>query len=453
MGGRQGRAVILTALGFEYDAIRTWLDEPKSKVHPSGTRYEIGQLTDPEPAWEVVLAEIGEGNQAAAALTGQAIDAFNPNLVLFVGVAGSLVESVSLGDVVAATRVDTYHGGKVVARRFLARPVTWPAAWRLDQAARQVRREGRWVTRLTEPPSPPPEVHLKPILAGEVVLDSRESRLYKFLREHYNDAVAVEMEGAGLATAAHASGAVPAMIVRGISDLAGGAKAATDAVGWQPQAARHAAAFAIELLVALDPETLPRRVLEEEKSTSATVAGVKLRGLQDRESARAEGQEGQQEGTLTHLSAFRRPGGRAATDAPDAEHLHNLIARLSESAELVAASYSAGHADYIWTRLDLYKQLKRIRSYLDQVTQWLDNVGMADDLSTFELRHALRRYAGAADEFVRALRKLETGRSSSKRPSFLENYDTASRSLKDLLWRIHKGFGTARRGPRPSGLG
>jgi hypothetical protein len=73
--------------------------------------------------------------------------------------------------------------------------VIWPAAWPLEQAARQACPERRWLARLDEPPSQlvevlgarPPEVHLKPILADGVVT-SRESRLYRFLREHYNDA-------------------------------------------------------------------------------------------------------------------------------------------------------------------------------------------------------------------------------------------------------------------------
>jgi nucleoside phosphorylase len=265
MDERRGRAVILTALGDEYDAVRAWVVNPQLQVHRSGTRYEFGPLNDPGSGWEVVLVEIGEGNQAAAVLTSQAIDTFDPDLVLFVGVAGSLVDSVQLGDVVVATRVDAYHGGKQAAEGFMARPRTWPTAWPLEQAARQVRRERRWLAHLGEPPpqlaellaARPPEVHLKPILAGEVVVDSRESRLYRFLREHYNDAVAVEMEGAGLASAAHASGGVFAMVVRGISDLAGGAKAASDAAGWQPQAARHAAAFTVELLGTLDARDLP----------------------------------------------------------------------------------------------------------------------------------------------------------------------------------------------------
>lgn len=447
MGEQQGRAVILTALGIEYDAVRAWLAQPRGMVHASGTRYEIGQLADPSPAWEVVLAEIGEGNQAAAVLTGQAIDAFNPHVVLFVGIAGSLVDSVSIGDVVAATRVDAYHGGKAVAMRFQARPVTWPASWRLDQAARQVRREGRWVSRLAEPVSQLPEVHLKPILAGEVVLDSRESRLYRFLRRHYNDAVAVEMEGAGLAAAAHASGAVSAMVIRGISDLTGGAKAVTDAAGWQPRAARHAAAFAIELLASLTPESLPRRVPTEESAKSSSKASVELHELQDVEPEQTEGQENQQYGTVTHLSDFRGRGSRATIKAPDAQHLHSLVTQLSESAELIAADYSSGHTDYIWSRLGVYRQLKQIQSQLDQVTQWLGRTGIADDLSTFDLRHALSRYPAVVNEFVKALKNLGAGLSSSGQRVSLENYEQAAQYLTGLLWRIHREFGLLQANP------
>lgn len=85
MSGSQGTAVILTALGLEYDAVRAQLTDFKVHVHRSGTRYELGRLTDASTGWEVVLAEMGEGNHAAATLTGQAIDTFNPDLVLLVG--------------------------------------------------------------------------------------------------------------------------------------------------------------------------------------------------------------------------------------------------------------------------------------------------------------------------------------------------------------------------------
>jgi nucleoside phosphorylase len=148
MAERQGRAVIITALGLESAAVRVWLANPVLAVDPAGVRYQIGPLTDQDTAWQVALLEIGESSPSAAALITQATETIDPDVVLFVGIAGSLVDSVHVGDVVAATRVDAYHGGKQASEGFIARPVTWPAAVLLDQAARQVRMESRWVDRL-----------------------------------------------------------------------------------------------------------------------------------------------------------------------------------------------------------------------------------------------------------------------------------------------------------------
>ncbi|MEV6902147.1 hypothetical protein [Amycolatopsis sp. NPDC051372] len=66
----------------------------------------------------------------------------------------------------------------------------------------------------------------------------------RWIRQHYNDAMAIEMEAAGVAQAGHLSGC-PIAIVRGISDLADGAKNSTADWNWQPVAASHAAAFAV----------------------------------------------------------------------------------------------------------------------------------------------------------------------------------------------------------------
>ena len=230
--------VILTALGLEYAALRERLAGHRVVRDQTGTIFEVGTLPGcPRP---IALAEIGEGNATAAVLTERAAALFKPEALLFVGVAGSLKADIRIGDVVVATKVYFVHGGKEEDGGFWSRPRAWDAPHRLDQLARYVHRTGTW----------PSAVHFKPIAAGEVVLDSRTSPLARLIRERYNDAGAIEMEGAGVARAAHLA-TLPALVIRGISDAADGGKSAADARGSQPRAAANAATFALALAAAL----------------------------------------------------------------------------------------------------------------------------------------------------------------------------------------------------------
>jgi peptidoglycan glycosyltransferase len=238
---RAHNIVILTALGLEYDAVRAQLTGFRPHTDAGGTRYEIG--TPRSGSGQIVLALAGEGNLAAAAITSRAIDEFAPLAVIFVGVAGGLTDSVALGDVVVATRVHAYHGGKDGPSGFLVRRKSWPVAHALEQIAREVARGTAWSASLSGAPT----VHFKPIVSGEVVIDTRESDLARLIARDYSDAVAVDMESAGVAEAAHRNGATEVITVRGISDKADGRKRGADAVGWQPIAAARAAALAVAL--------------------------------------------------------------------------------------------------------------------------------------------------------------------------------------------------------------
>lgn len=246
--------VVLTALDVEYQAVRARMTALRAHRHPAGTRYEVGLLPDGES--RAALGLVGVGNQSAAALTERAIAEFSPAALLFVGVAGALWDHVALGDVVVANRVYAYHGATSQEDGLKARPRSWEMAHEAEQLAHRLVRDGGW-TRALPPDATVPMAYIGPIAAGEVVQDSAVSEQARWIRDVYNDALAVEMEGAGVAQAGHVNRSLPVVVVRGISDRANGSKATTDGAGWQSRAARNAAAFASALAELLVRE-LPR---------------------------------------------------------------------------------------------------------------------------------------------------------------------------------------------------
>ncbi len=256
MSGNESKlrcAVILTAIPVEYMAVRAYLQYPREEVHPQGTIYERGTFTSLHQVWDVVIGEVGMGGQRAAAEAERAISHFEPDVILFVGVAGGL-KDVQLGDVVAATKVYGYESGKVEATGFKPRPSFGASSYRMEQRAKAEARKDDWLRRLPASPEMTPKVYVGPIAAGEKAVASSSSAVYHFLHEHYSDALAVEMEGHGFLQATHANPQVDALIIRGISDCLDD-KGKADAANGQQIAAQHASAFAFEVLAKLDVQT------------------------------------------------------------------------------------------------------------------------------------------------------------------------------------------------------
>jgi adenosylhomocysteine nucleosidase len=246
--------VILTALEVEYAAVRVTLADLRQPPPVSGTRFEVGSLGG--SAGEAVLALTGAGNHASAVIAERAIREFTPAAVLFVGVAGRLHRGLALGDVVVATHVYAYHGAAARTDGLKSRPRVWEIDHGIDQAARQLaRRMDR--ARNLRAGAAGPRVHFGPVASGEVLHDAKVSEPLRWLREHYDDALAIEMEAAGVAKAGHLS-AAPVAVVRAISDLADGTKAGTDGEQWQARAVRNAATFATALAADLITHHPPR---------------------------------------------------------------------------------------------------------------------------------------------------------------------------------------------------
>ena len=261
------RAFVLTALIEETDAVLQHLEAVEEETSRIGTVYYVGWFEGKYDRWKVWVCQTSPGNRAAAREAGRAIELHEPHVALFVGVAGGLKDDVRLGDVVAATKVYGYQSGKA-ANTFEPRQEIGNSSYPLIQRAQAEARPSKkqWLQRIYGEVSPeePPRAFVKPIAAGEAVVSDIRSEVYKFLRAQCGDAIAVEMEGIGFLEAAREYQSVQALVVRGISDLIE-KKGETDKQGWQEKAARHASAFAFEVLSKLQLHRSPGvsdRVLE-----------------------------------------------------------------------------------------------------------------------------------------------------------------------------------------------
>ncbi|HEV7486710.1 MAG TPA: NB-ARC domain-containing protein [Thermoanaerobaculia bacterium] len=253
MSKTPNRALIVTALRVEFEAVRAHLTDVREETSKRSI-YERGNLTGNGQAWDVTIVEAGAGNISAAWETERAISHLQPEVVIFVGIAGRLKDA-KIGDVVVADRIYGYESGKA-EKTFKARPRGGQVSHALLQRAKAELRSSDWKHVLLAGPSGEPELLIGPIAAGEKVLASSNARLRKFLATHYNDALAIEMEGVGFLEVAHANRA-NFIIVRGISDLLDN-KSKADKAGWQQIAARNAAVFAIHLLTKFNPNSEDR---------------------------------------------------------------------------------------------------------------------------------------------------------------------------------------------------
>ncbi|WP_345567162.1 5'-methylthioadenosine/S-adenosylhomocysteine nucleosidase [Nonomuraea rosea] len=341
--------VILTALDLEYQAVRGHLTDPRVHRHTAGTRFELGRLTG--GGCRVALGLVGKGNHPSAVITERAIAEFAPSALLFVGVAGALWPGIGLGDVVVATHVYAYHGGTSEDDGFKARPRVWEIGHETDQIARHLYRTESWARRLPAGAAVP-AVRFGPIAAGEVVQDSAISAHAQWVRQTYNDALAIEMESAGVAQAAHHNRSLPMAVVRGISDRADGTKTGTDGLNWQPKAMANAAAFAVALAqeLAMEHQNHPAR---EAKSMTDRVQNVA------RDNARVGVQAGHIHGNVT---IGHPPQTQAADPVAQLAELRDRLARARKAQEVDEDTFTAAEGEIAVAAESLSESTKEGRS-------------------------------------------------------------------------------------------
>ena len=252
-------ALLLTPLALEMDAVLAHTDKVGSCRGWKGTIYECGMVRGMAGKWLAIVARTGAGThnaQGAAETAYRDFEGFDLQIV--VGVAGSRKTDVPIGSVVASELVYWPYGGKYDEKGFSGRPRTVSTEERVLEIARKVHRDRTWQARiLGEDGEPqvepyghdiefPPRGIVAPSVSVEAVQADRRSPLEALIREHYGDAHVVEMEGYGAYLAANGNG-IPCIMIRGVSDETHEKRADEDA-DYQPIAARHAAAFAFELM-------------------------------------------------------------------------------------------------------------------------------------------------------------------------------------------------------------
>lgn len=241
---KNDKILIITALSLEFNEVKQFLKQNNEEIHPIGIIYNKGTYAYNNNICEVLIVETGPGNIRAADETSRSIEFFKPNYVFFVGIAGG-IKDVSIGDVVASTKVIGFETGKADTE-FKPRFESIPASYILEQTARHVHRENTWVRKIKNDLSNTPNSFVQPIAAGEKVVSSNKSDVFNYLKKYCSEAVAIDMEGIGFLVASRPHN-VHSIEVRGISDLIEN-KAESDATGSQPKAAKNAAAFTFAMI-------------------------------------------------------------------------------------------------------------------------------------------------------------------------------------------------------------
>ncbi|MFI7320055.1 hypothetical protein [Streptomyces venezuelae] len=219
--------VLSVETGAVLDELSKWGSHAEARTRQGAVFHEFTRASTREQSARTVRVAVTQsllpGQHSAGGTVEELRREYAPRLVVLVGIAGSIHPDALLGDVVVAQEVIHYEPRKVTPDGVLRRGRTHTVTAGVQHAV------NGFFTAHGEPwplPRSPGHRALRgPIGSGEAVLADVRADERRYLREYNEKILAVETEGAGLATAVHASlgGADAAqawLVVRGISDAA-----------------------------------------------------------------------------------------------------------------------------------------------------------------------------------------------------------------------------------------
>lgn len=249
----QNPIAILGAFEEELTWLQKKVENPAEKTI-MGYKFTTGEIK----GHEVVLALTGVGKVNAAAMTTLIIEHFQPEAILFTGVAGGLNPDLLPGDIVIGKRTVQHDLGDMTAEGIkpfgVRSPITWksnPVFFAADSALLDVAQ--KVITKIelekieTSVGERTPQAITGTIATGDAFMTSTPKK--QELNENL-DADAVEMEGAAVAQICYQMG-VPCLVVRALSDKSD-ENANADFEQFYQVAARNANRVILEILNSLD---------------------------------------------------------------------------------------------------------------------------------------------------------------------------------------------------------
>jgi len=195
---------IIAAMPEELAYLLQHLDDAREEKI-LGNSYHTGKVG----SVELVLVESGIGKVMSAISVAILADHFQVDAVINTGSAGAVANGIAVGDVVIADKL-CYHDVDVTA-----------FGYDYGQMARQplyFESDKKFISLIQESLSKLEQTwHLGLIATGDSFVAGEDK--IKVIKEHFPQVLAVEMEGAAIAQAAHALN-LPFLVVRAMSDNA-----------------------------------------------------------------------------------------------------------------------------------------------------------------------------------------------------------------------------------------
>lgn len=256
------RIGILTPDRTVFKAISEELQETQDVVN--GTSYYLtGELETTTGHYStIILQNTNSSNAELAMETERLIQNFRPNIVLLLGLAGG-IKDVELLDVVIGNKVYNFETGKVTDQGLVARPEAFMGSRLLIEKAKSMARQKEWEKRGMS-------VLVGPIASGEKLVASAKSDTFSFIKNNYNDAIALDMGTIGFATAVMTHKEVLYLNIRGISDLIA-SKHVSYEIGTQQKAAENVVAFSLALIRQLEQDRLENEGLGPRPAASKKI--------------------------------------------------------------------------------------------------------------------------------------------------------------------------------------